>query len=60
MAKKKIGRPKLPPSEKREGRFLVKLTDAEYDLIKQAAEPRVGTWAREVLLKAAKRKAKQA
>ena len=61
MAKKKgPGRPKLPSSEKRKPAFLVKLTDAEYDLIKQAADPRVGTWAREVLLRAAKRKAKQA
>ncbi len=57
MGKKKgPGRPKLPSSEKREGRFLVKLTDAEYELIKRAAEPRVGTWAREVLLRAAKRR----
>jgi len=56
MAKKKaIGRPKLSDSEKRKGAFLVKLTDAEYELIKQAATPRVGTWARNVLLKAAKR-----
>lgn len=59
MAKKKaMGRPKLPDSEKRKGRFLVKLTDEEYDLIKNVAEPRVGTWARETLLKAAKRKRK--
>ena len=53
-----MGRPKLPDSEKRKGRFLVKLTDEEYDLIKNVAEPRVGTWARETLLKAAKRKRK--
>ena len=61
MEKKKgPGRPALPDSEKRKPAFLVKLTDAEFDLIKLAAEPRVGTWARETLLKAAKRKVKKA
>ena len=49
------GRPKLSDSEKRKPAFLVKLTDAEFELIKQVAEPRVGTWARIELLKAAKR-----
>ncbi|MBC8353251.1 MAG: hypothetical protein H8E66_14735 [Planctomycetes bacterium] len=56
MAKKKaMGRPKLPDSQKRKGRYLLKLTDSEYDLIKRVAEPRVGTWSRDVLLKAARR-----
>lgn len=57
MAKSKgPGRPKLSEEEKRKPAFLVKLTDAEYDLIRQVAEPRVGTWARVELLKAAKKK----
>lgn len=57
MAKKTaVGRPALPPSEKRTGRFLVKLNDAEYALIQQAAGAKVSTWAREVLLRAAKRR----
>lgn len=61
MAKKKsVGRPSLPNSKKRKPAFVVQLTDAEHELIKRVAEPRVGTWAREVLLKAAERKAKQA
>ena len=59
MAKQKgPGRPKVPDSEKRKPAILVQLTDAEHELIKQVAEPRVGTWARETLLKAAKRKAR--
>jgi hypothetical protein len=57
MAKKNpVGRPELPPAEKRKGRFLVKLNDAEYALIQQAAGPKITTWAREVLLRAAKRR----
>jgi len=58
--KRRPGRPKVPASEKRKPAFVIQLTDAERDLIKQVAEPRVGTWARETLLKAARRKAKQA
>lgn len=56
MAKKTaVGRPTIPDSEKRKGRFLVLLNDAEYALIRQAAGPKVVTWARETLLRAAKR-----
>jgi hypothetical protein len=43
-----------------DGRFRRIGTDAEHQLIKQVAKPRVGTWAREVLVNAAKRKAAQA
>jgi len=57
MAKKAVvGRPELPESEKRKARFLVKLNDAEYATIRQAAGAKVSTWAREVLLRAAKRR----
>ena len=60
MAKKTgPGRPKLAPSDKRQARFLVKLNDAEYDIIRQAAGDKVSTWARETLLRAAKRGARQ-
>lgn len=60
MVKKSImGRPKLDPAEKRKPRFLVKLNDAEYDLIQRASGPKVSTWARETLLRAAKRGARQ-
>lgn len=54
-----MGRPKLDPSEKRFPRFMVKLNAAEYDLIQRAAGPKVSTWARETLLRAAKRGARQ-
>jgi hypothetical protein len=53
------GRPKMTASEKRFPRFLVKLNDAEYDLIQRVAGPKVSTWARETLLRAAKRGARQ-
>jgi hypothetical protein len=59
MAKKAArGRPAVPDSEKRKARFLLKLNDAEYELIQNAAGPKVSTWARETLLRAAKRAAK--
>jgi hypothetical protein len=54
-AKTGPGRPKLAAADKRQPRFLVKLNDAEYELIQQAAGPKVSTWARETLLRAAKR-----
>jgi hypothetical protein len=61
MSKQKgPGRPQLPESEKRKPAFLVKLTKAEFDLIKQVAKPRVGTWARIELLKAANQAKKRA
>lgn len=52
----KRGRPAMPESEKRKPAFLIKLTDEEHERIKNAAGPKVSTWAREVLLKAAARK----
>ncbi len=56
MGKAKRGRPPVPEAEKRKPAFLVKLTDAEHELIKHAAGEKVSTWARDVLLRAAKRK----
>ena len=56
MAKTGRGRPALPDNEKRKPAFLLKLSDAEYELIKQAAGDKVSTWARETLLRAAKRR----
>jgi hypothetical protein len=57
MAKKSArGRPTIPDEEKRKGRFLIKLSDAEYEQIRQAAGEKLTTWAREVLLRAAKRR----
>lgn len=56
MAKKAPGRPRIPEADKRKARFVVKLSDAEDELIRSAAGPKLTTWAREVLLKAAKRR----
>jgi hypothetical protein len=56
--KKGPGRPALPESKKRKAVFLLKLNDAEYTLIRQVAGPKVSTWARETLLRAARRQAK--
>lgn len=58
MATSKRGRPEIPEEEKRKPRFLMKLNDAEYELIQQAAGAKVSTWARETLLRAAKRNIK--
>jgi hypothetical protein len=55
MAENKMGRPRLPDSEKRKPAFLLKLTDAEFAEIRRAAGDKVSTWARTVLLRAAKR-----
>jgi hypothetical protein len=49
----------MDAADKRQPRFLVKLNDAEYELIQAAAGPKVSTWARETLLRAAKRGARQ-
>ncbi len=57
MAKESTkGRPAIPDTEKRKPRFLLKLNDAEYELIQRAGAPKVSTWARETLLRAAKRR----
>jgi len=58
MAKTGRGRPALPDSERRKAAFLLKLTDAEFELIRQAAGDKVSTWARETLLRAARRRVK--
>jgi hypothetical protein len=59
MAKAKMGRPEVPDAEKRKARFLVLLTDAEDTLVREAAAGKVSTWARETLIRAAKRQSKQ-
>ncbi len=45
----------LPESERRKPAFLLKLSDAEFELIRRTAGDKVSTWARETLLRAAKR-----
>ena len=57
MDKPKIGRPPKPAEERRTAQLLLKTTPAERELIDAAAgaEP-VTVWAREVLLRAARRR----
>ena len=57
MAKKTaVGRPAIAEAEKRKARFLVLLNDAEYATVRQAVgAAKLTTWARETLLRAAKR-----
>ena len=55
-ANKRGPKPK-PDHEKQTASFLLKMTQLEYDTIKQAsAGSKLSTWARETLLSAAKRK----
>jgi hypothetical protein len=49
------GRPEVADSKKLKARFLVLLTDDEYDLIKRVVPGKITTWARQTLLRAAKR-----
>ena len=49
----------MTDSVKRRARFLVKLNDAEFEIVQRAAGPKLSTWARETLLRAAKRGARQ-
>jgi uncharacterized protein (DUF1778 family) len=53
-----MGRKPLPPEDRREKPLRIRLTDAEREEIDKAANGQSSTWAREVLLRAA-RKAKK-
>ena len=52
-----MARPKKKPEDRRTEALNIPLTKAEKETLKAAAEKHV-TWARDVLLKAARRKAK--
>jgi hypothetical protein len=54
MAKDR-GRPKKPDSERREIRYQIRLSASELALIERAGGENPSTWARDVLLRAAKR-----
>ena len=59
MAKRKRGRPPKPEDERRSVGILIKLTEDERDLLQRAAgDEKTITWARDVLLRAAKRRLK--
>jgi hypothetical protein len=51
------GRPPKQEKDRRQIRFQVRLSQAELAELERAAGGKTSTWAREVLLKAAKRKA---
>lgn len=58
----KRGRPPKKPSERKTAAMLIPMTDEEKALIERAAEgddAKPVTWARETLLRAAKRRGKQ-
>ncbi|MBC8355125.1 MAG: hypothetical protein H8E66_24380 [Planctomycetes bacterium] len=60
MAKKKRGRPPKDDSEKVKPAFMLNLTDAEHELVKRAVgDGKVSTWARKIIIEAAKRKVKR-
>lgn len=50
------GRPKKSAEDKRASRFVIKLTAAEREQIETAAGAEPSAWARDVLLRAAKRR----
>ena len=52
------GRPPKKDDERRETRFQIRLSAAEVALIERAADGKPSTWARDVLLSAAKRRVK--
>ena len=51
----KMGRPEKAPEERRENILKVCLTDEERDQLDHAADGKTSTWARSLLLRAAKR-----
>lgn len=53
---KSRGRPLKPDKDRRETRFQVRLSALELALIDKAAKGKTSTWAREILLNAAKKK----
>jgi len=55
--KPKMGRPPLPPEERMNTQLKIRFTAAERaDLDRAAGDDETSTWAREVLLRAAKRR----
>jgi hypothetical protein len=50
------GRPPLPPEERKAAELRIRLTEAQRALLDEAAGQDTSTWAREVLLRAARRR----
>jgi hypothetical protein len=57
-SKQDRGRPPLPPEERKAAELRIRLTEAQRALLDEAAGQDTSTWAREVLLRAAKRRSK--
>jgi len=55
--KKKLGRPPKTDAERRDSVVYLKVTAAEKAAIDAAGQPEPSVWARDVLLRAAKRRA---
>ena len=54
--KPKMGRPPKPPEDRKDAELRIRLTDSEREELDRAAGKDTSTWAREVLLRAAKRR----
>jgi len=57
-AKPQRGRPEKPPEERKTAELRIRLTEAQRSELDDAAEQDTSTWARDVLLRAAKRSRK--
>jgi hypothetical protein len=58
MEKKRMGRPPKPDDERQTARLEIRMTEAELNLIEKAAAGKTSTWARETLVRAARRRDK--
>jgi hypothetical protein len=55
MSTQRIGRPPKPAEERQTARLEIRMTPADLERIEQAANGKTSTWARDVLVRAAKR-----
>ena len=58
METKRMGRPPKPAIERQTARLEIRMTDAELKLIEKAGGGKTSTWARDVLVRAARRRDK--
>lgn len=58
VMEKPFGRPPKPPDERKSAELRIRLTEAQRKALDEAANGKTSTWARKLLLTAAKRKAK--
>jgi hypothetical protein len=56
--RKRLGRPPKAPEDRQSARLEIRMTAAELELIEAAAGGKTSVWARETLVKAAKRAVK--